>query len=210
MLAPAPLIAQTVPARDGLAVAADISVVVVAVAVLILTVVAIAVLIRAHRTIGELRDGVRQSFAPVSDRARSISDNVEFITQVVRADVEALNESVQALSDRLTVASEHLEDRVEDFNALMEVVQGEAEDLFLGTAATVRGVREGAKVIAGGRAGRAGDQEGADDRPRSQTTGQDDAAGPPTHQAESSSEDDPRAVEHESGDAGATTGSATS
>ncbi len=43
-----------------------------------------------------------------------------------------------------------MEERIEEFNALMEVVQGEAEDIFLDTASTVRGVRAGARSIASG------------------------------------------------------------
>ncbi len=41
-----------------------------------------------------------------------------------------------------------MEDRIEEFNALMEVVQGEAEGVFLDTAATVRGLRAGARQLA--------------------------------------------------------------
>jgi len=40
-----------------------------------------------------------------------------------------------------------MEDRIEEFNALMETVQGEAEEIFLDTAATVHGLREGARSI---------------------------------------------------------------
>ncbi len=45
-----------------------------------------------------------------------------------------------------------MEERIEEFNALMEVVQGEAEDIFIDTAATVRGVRESARSITAARA----------------------------------------------------------
>lgn len=38
-----------------------------------------------------------------------------------------------------------MEDRIEEFNALMEVVQGEAEEIFIDTASTMRGVREGVR-----------------------------------------------------------------
>jgi len=45
-----------------------------------------------------------------------------------------------------------MEERIEEFNALMEVVQTEAEDLFLDTASTMRGVRAGARSIGSPRA----------------------------------------------------------
>lgn len=150
---------QTTPgARTTLEVAADVSIVVVAAAVVVTTLVLSFVLLRVNRSIKELRSGVSQNLAPVSDRARAISDNVEFITQALRTDVQRLNASVKALSDRLHQASDRMEERIEEFNALMEVVQGEAEDIFLDTAATVRGVREGARSI-----GTSARQGGSDD-----------------------------------------------
>ena len=133
--------------RDGLSVASDVAIVVTGLAVVVLALVGAAFLIRLNGAITEMRIGVRQNLGPVSDRARSISDNVEFITQALRTDVERLNGSVKSLTDRLQLASERMEERIEEFNALMEVVQTEAEDLFLDTASTVRGVRAGARSI---------------------------------------------------------------
>jgi hypothetical protein len=46
-----------------------------------------------------------------------------------------------------------MEERVEEFNALMDVVQDEAESVLLDTAAVVRGVRAGAQTMGGGVAG---------------------------------------------------------
>ena len=140
---------QAVP-RDGLSTAADIAVVGIALAVVLLAVVTAALLLRLNRVLGELRIGVRQNLGPVSDRARAISDNVEFITQALRTDVERLNASVKALTDRLQLASERMEERIEEFNALMEVVQDEAEGIFIDTASTVRGVKAGARSMASG------------------------------------------------------------
>jgi hypothetical protein len=137
-------------------VAADIAIVGVGVAVVALAVVGAFLLVRVAGAVKEMRIGVRQNLGPVSDRARSISDNVEFITQALRTDVERLNASVKALTDGLQLASERMEDRIEEFNALMEVVQGEAEDIFLDTASTVRGVRAGARSIGAASAARRG------------------------------------------------------
>jgi len=134
-------------ARDGLAIAADVAAIVVAVAVVVAALILARAAAHLNRTLGEMRRGVQQNLGPVSDRARLIGDNVEFITQALRTDVVRLNASVKALSGRLQQASDHMEERIEDFNALMEVVQSEAEDIFLDTAATVRGVREGARSI---------------------------------------------------------------
>jgi methyl-accepting chemotaxis protein len=101
----------------------------------------------ARSILRELRIGVRQNLGPVSDRARTISDNVESITDTLRTEVRHLRSSVRAINDRLEQASDHMEDRIEEFNALLEAVQAEAEDIFLDTAATVHGLREGARAI---------------------------------------------------------------
>ena len=145
--------------RDGLSVAADIAIVAVGVAVVLLALVGTVLLVRINGAVKEMRIGVRQNLGPVSDRARSISANVEFITQALRTDVERLNASVRSLTDGLQVASERMEERVEEFNALMEVVQSEAEDIFLDTASTVRGVRAGARSIASPRSEKRRDPE---------------------------------------------------
>ena len=145
-----PALLQAVP-RDGLSVAADISIVIVAVAVVVLAIVLTLVLVRVSKVLVEIRNGVRNNLGPVAERSRGIAENVEVITRTIRGDVDKLNESVTALTDRLKLASERMEERIEDFNALMEVVQEEAEDVFIDTAATVRGVRAGARSIARGR-----------------------------------------------------------
>ena len=141
------LLAQPAPAGSTLAIAADVASIVIAIAVLVFVFLGIALFARVSRMLAELRGAVHQNLGPVSDRARAISDNVEYITQALRTDVEKLDDSVRALTDRLHTASEHMEDRIEEFNALMEVVQDEAEEIFLDTASTVRGVREGARAI---------------------------------------------------------------
>jgi hypothetical protein len=74
---------------------------------------------------------------------RKTSANVEAISATLRNEVAELSRSVGHLSDRLTQASDRMEERTEDFNALMEVMQEEAEGAFVDTAATARGVRRG-------------------------------------------------------------------
>jgi TolA-binding protein len=140
--------------RDPLAVAVDVAVLLMAVGVALLALLGAFVLRRVNRQIGWLRRTVEGQMSPVSDRARAISDNVEYVTQVLRTDVARLNTSITSLSERLQQASDRMEERVEEFNALMGVVQSEAEDIFLDTASAVRGVREGARSMTGGEPGR--------------------------------------------------------
>jgi hypothetical protein len=149
-------LAQTPESMGAVAFAADIAQLVIAAAILVLAGLAALLFWRTSALLRELHGAARANLAPVSDRAGRISDNVEYITQTLRTDVETLNASVRSLSDRLQLASERMEERIEEFNALMEVVQGEAEAMFIDTASTVRGVREGARAMTERTAARSG------------------------------------------------------
>ena len=132
--------------RDGLATAEAVSSIVVAAGLLLLFIVAAILVLQIRR----LSKNLERNSGPVLDRARSVAENVDFIAASVRTDIQKLNESVGRITDRLNHASDRVEERVEDFNALIEVVQAEAEDIFLDTASTVRGVRAGAKALGNG------------------------------------------------------------
>lgn len=125
----------------------------------ILLVVVLLFLAQLKRLLGSLQRHV----GPVTDRARVAAENVEYVTALVRQDVQKVRASVSGLSDRLGKASERMEERVEEFNALMDVVQDEAESVLLDTAALVRGVRAGAKSVGGSVVGAA--SEGATQEP---------------------------------------------
>ena len=159
----------TVVARDGLTTAAQVSVVilgVVAVGALITTLILWSQLRKVNRTVRALGDRALDRSSPLLDRGKDVADNVEFITRAVRGDVERLNASVKALSERLNQASDRMEARIEEFNALMEVVQAEAEGLFVDTASAVRGVRAGARTLAEGEPeGRVGSRTESDSLP---------------------------------------------
>jgi uncharacterized protein YoxC len=96
---------------------------------------------QAMRSVGEVKDRIASD--PAVESLRKTSANVESISATLRNEVAELSRSVGHLSDRLTQASNRMEERIEDFNALMEVMQEEAEDVFVDTAATARGVRRG-------------------------------------------------------------------
>lgn len=150
---PAPDTAFMVVPRDGLATAEAVSAIVVAAGLVILFLLAVVLVLQMRRlskTLGSVAKNLERNADPVLDRARSVAENVDFIAASVRTDIQKLNESVGRITDRLNHASDRVEERVEDFNALIEVVQSEAEDIFLDTASTVRGVRAGARVLGNG------------------------------------------------------------
>ena len=139
-------VASTAP--SSLQVAAEVSTVVIAVISVMLLVVILLFVVQLKKLLRSLQQHVQ----PVTDRARVAAENAEYITALVRQDVQKVRASVSGLSDRLGEASERMEERVEEFNALMDVVQGEAEAVLLDTAAIVRGVRAGARTVGGSMA----------------------------------------------------------
>ncbi len=127
-------------ATRAIQVAAEVSTVAITVLSVLVLVVAFPLLLQLRR----LLRSIQQNVQPVADRARVAAENLEYISAVVREDVQKVRASVAGLSDRLGEASERMEERVEEFNALMDVVQEETESVLLDTAAVVRGVRAGA------------------------------------------------------------------
>jgi hypothetical protein len=88
---------------------------------------------------------LRVDLAPAIRNVTTVAENASFVSKTVRKDVDRLSESVTAATEKLKGAAEVAEERVGEFNALLGVVQEEAEQLFIGGAATLRGVRAGSE-----------------------------------------------------------------
>ena len=108
----------------------------------------------------KLLRGLNEQLKPATDRARVVAENLEYVSAVIREDVRKVNDTVSTITAGLSDASDRVEERVQEFHALMEVVQGEAEAVFLDTAAAVRGVRASARTLGGDRS-----QDGGATRP---------------------------------------------
>jgi len=121
-----------------------------AVAVLAVAAVAVAVGLELRSAIRRLQGAVDQAkteLTPVVNNVREISDSVRGMSDSLRDDVERVNETVTAITERVQHALVASEERLGEFNALLDVVQDEAERLFVSTASTVRGVRGGARAF---------------------------------------------------------------
>jgi uncharacterized protein YoxC len=119
-------------------------------ALLVLTVFAIPVAWRLRITylkVDRLLERLHDDLAPIMSNAHDISDNVNFITTAVRTDVAKLNATINSANERMKRALAQSERRVNEFNALLSIVQQEAEGVFVSTASTVRGVRHGAATF---------------------------------------------------------------
>ena len=79
--------------------------------------------------------------------ASVIADNPNYGTTSLRAAVQQVNQTVTSANQRVLQAVRITERRLNEFNALLGVVQEEAEQAFVTTAAAVRGVRTGARQL---------------------------------------------------------------
>src|SRR5262249_22978995 len=69
------------------------------------------------------------------------------ISGTVRKDASTVSDTLEETSESVRHAVRLTEDRLHELNALLDVVQGEAEHLFVTAAAVVRGVRGGAAAF---------------------------------------------------------------
>jgi len=90
---------------------------------------------------------LRVDLAPAIHNVTAVTENVNFLSKTVRKDAEKLSLSVTAATDKLKAAAEVAQQRVGEFNALIGVVQEEAEALFVNGASTIRGVQAGAETF---------------------------------------------------------------
>ena len=100
-----------------------------------------------YKKVNALVDRINGDIAPIVKHATAIADNVNVVTTSIRGEVEKVNATIEAANQRVHEAVETAERRVNEFNALLEIVQEEAEQLFVSTASTVRGVRSGAAAF---------------------------------------------------------------
>jgi uncharacterized protein YoxC len=96
---------------------------------------------------------LRVDLAPAIRNVTTVTENATAVSKTVRGDVDRLSASVTAATEKLKDAAEVAEQRVGEFNALIGVVQEEAEQLFIGGAATIRGVRAGRETFRRFRSG---------------------------------------------------------
>jgi hypothetical protein len=116
-----------------------------------------------YKRMNEAVERFRVDLDPILRHAVAVGDNVNYISTSIRTDVQMLNDTLTATNRRLNHAAALAEARVNDFNALLQVVQEEAESLFINTASTVRGVQAGAEQLRRFQTGEAALDEGWDD-----------------------------------------------
>src|ERR1700681_2310708 len=98
---------------------------------------------KSYKKVSEMLDKIYGDINPLMRHASAIADNVDYITTSIRVDVQQVSQTVAAVNQRLQEAIEGAEDRMKQLNALLDVVQEEAESAFVTTASTIRGVQTG-------------------------------------------------------------------
>jgi len=98
---------------------------------------------KSYAKISDMMDRIYGDINPLMRHASTIADNVNYITTAVRVDVQKLSQTVASANQRLMSSVDIAEERIKDLNALLAVVQEEAEAGFISTASTIRGVRTG-------------------------------------------------------------------
>ncbi|MDQ6830377.1 MAG: DUF948 domain-containing protein [Gemmatimonadota bacterium] len=114
---------------------------------------------KTYGKINALLKRLDADITPIVKHASTIADNVDYVTTSIRVDVQQVSATIATANDRLNAALAAAEQRVQDLNALLRVVQDEVESTFVGTASAVRGVRAG---VASFRDGAVGESEPSD------------------------------------------------
>ena len=116
---------------------------------------------KSYKKISDLLDRVYADVNPITKHAHNIADNVDYISTSIRVDVQQVNRTIASANEKLQQAVAMTEQRLNDFNAFLQVVQSEAEDVFVASASTLHGMRSGAAAYR--EAGRAGELDDLDE-----------------------------------------------
>jgi uncharacterized protein YoxC len=98
---------------------------------------------KSYAKVSDMLDRIYGDINPIMRHASTIADNVNYISTSVRVDVQQVSQTIAAANQKLAASLEMAEERIKEMNALMAVVQEEAEGVFVSTASTLRGVRTG-------------------------------------------------------------------
>ena len=98
---------------------------------------------KSYAKVSDMLDRIYGDINPIMRHAHTIADNVDYISTSVRVDVQQVSQTIATANQKLVASVEAAEDRIKELNALLAVVQEEAEGAFVSTASTLRGVRTG-------------------------------------------------------------------
>jgi hypothetical protein len=135
---------------------------------LVLMVILIPAVVKFRRTATKFEavlEHIERSIDPVTKHASNIANNIDYISTSIRADVQAIRKTLLVANEGIRDVIDSSERRLHELGAVLRVVQEEAENAFISTASTVRGVRAGAAAFRedGARVADANEDEAFDD-----------------------------------------------
>jgi hypothetical protein len=155
----APLLLIQVPAQSGFErwadVLADLATIVIALALIVAGAVAVYGALKVRGMIKRFRG----DFDPAIRNLTAASEQAKAISATLRKNVDELSGTVSETNDKVRRATEAAEARLGELDAVIGVVQREAEEIFVRTASAVRGVQTGAGALRAPRSRRRNDDE---------------------------------------------------
>ena len=98
-------------------------------------------LIRALKTLEDISTLLENGAAPILARSDQLLDQSSQIASLLLSNVEAVDDTVVRTTESIMRMVDLAEERASDLNALLAVVQEEAEETFFSLAGLVRTVR---------------------------------------------------------------------
>ncbi|HKY98632.1 MAG TPA: hypothetical protein VJL35_12305 [Gemmatimonadaceae bacterium] len=98
---------------------------------------------KSYAKVSDMLDRIYGDINPIMRHASTIADNVNYISTSVRVDIQQVSQTIAMANQKLVASVEAADERIKELNALLAVVQEEAEGAFITTASTLRGVRTG-------------------------------------------------------------------
>ena len=111
----------------------------------------VVLLVTVRRGVIELNGQIKRFTAetrPLMASVTAVATDAREVVAMLRTDAERLTDAASIVSEQLISAAETTAQRVDDVNAVLDVLQAEIEDTAIDAAAVVRGIRVGARALA--------------------------------------------------------------
>ena len=154
---PDTIVARTVPVRGIFEYSSgilQILVLLLGIGVLVALVSLVMAIKKGIEKLNNTVDKLSNEFHPLIKSANEVVGDARQLVARVRSDVERVSGAASAVGEQLLYAAEVTADRVDDVNAVLDVLQAELEDMAISTVSTVRGVSVSAKLLGAAFTGR--------------------------------------------------------
>jgi len=144
------VVAQQSGWQRWVAMLADLATIIIALALIAISMGLIAAAWHSRKIYGKIHGLLAQVHAdlqPIIGHAAEVAGDVRQMSASMRGELEQLHVALGSTRSRINEVTGAAEHRIRRFNSLLEMVQEEAEDLFVETAATLRGVKVGARTL---------------------------------------------------------------